>query len=85
MARCLRCHAGNEWIEGRVPDEQIDDDEIRIEADLDDLNAWDAGLHAERMTKGLRERLVDGARAERIVLRLTAHIVPPGEEAGDAG
>ena len=21
MARCLRCHAGNEWIEGNVPDE----------------------------------------------------------------
>jgi hypothetical protein len=19
MARCLRCHAGNEWIEGRTP------------------------------------------------------------------
>jgi hypothetical protein len=23
MARCLRCGAGNEWIEGRVPDETL--------------------------------------------------------------
>ena len=25
MARCLRCKAGNEWIEGNVPDEPPSD------------------------------------------------------------
>ena len=29
MARCLRCGAGNEWIEGDVKAEPIDSDQLR--------------------------------------------------------
>jgi tRNA isopentenyl-2-thiomethyl-A-37 hydroxylase MiaE len=29
MARCLRCYAGNEWIEGNVKDEPSEVDHLR--------------------------------------------------------
>ena len=29
MAKCLRCGAGNEWIQGRVPDEPAVQPEVR--------------------------------------------------------
>lgn len=34
MAKCLRCGAGNEWIQGKVRVEAIDDERLALYRDL---------------------------------------------------
>jgi hypothetical protein len=72
MARCLRCEAGNEWIEGDVPPLRTDADWVQIITDI----LAEGVMEAQCMESMARNRKRRETLARRILAALNGEDEP---------